>query len=158
MAEPAQRSSFATTQWSLVLAAQGRAAPEAVEALEAICQIYWYPLYAYVRRRGHDVHDAQDLTQEFLTRLLEKSALGSVDRAKGKFRSFLLAACQHFLAHEHERSQAQKRGGGRTFVALDFADGEKRFSHEPSHELTADNLFERRWAIALLDRVLGLLQ
>jgi RNA polymerase sigma-70 factor (ECF subfamily) len=149
---------FATTHWSLVAAARDRASPEARDALAELCRAYWYPLYAFIRRKGHAADAAQDLTQEFFTRLLEKDFLGAVDRARGKFRSFLLAACQHFLANEYDRAAAQKRGGGRAHLPLDFRAAEDRYTHEPAHALTPERLFERRWALTLLDDVLVRLQ
>src|SRR2546428_4963394 len=109
---------FATTHWSVVLTAGETSSPQAAEALEKLCRVYWYPLYAYVRRQGHSPHDAQDLTQEFFSRLLEKNYLGSVVREKGKFRSFLLAALSHFLSKERERANAAKRGGGKIVLSL----------------------------------------
>ena len=153
-------SLFATTHWSLVLAAKDRASPQSQEALAALCAAYWYPLYAYVRRRGHDAHQAQDLTQEFFARLLEKDYLQVVDREKGKFRSFLLAALQHFLSNEYDRAKARKRGGGggRPALAIDFAAAEGRYALEPAHSLTPEKLFERRWALTLLDGVLARLR
>jgi len=152
--QPPASSNFATTHWTLIVAARDRAAPQAQEALAALCDAYWYPLYAFIRRRGHSADEAQDLTQEFFARLLEKDFLAVVDRAKGKFRSFLLAACQHFLANERDRANAQKRGGGRTHVSLDFHGAEDRYGLEPGHTLTPEKLFERRWALTLLDQVL----
>jgi RNA polymerase sigma-70 factor (ECF subfamily) len=149
---------FATTHWSLVLAARDRAEPGAADALASLCALYWYPLYAYVRRRGHDADAAHDLTQEFFTRLLEKDFLAAVDRGKGKFRSFLLAACTHFLANEHDRARAKKRGGGRPLLSLDAADAEGRYRAEPAGGLTPEKLFERRWALALLDQVMARLR
>ena len=149
---------FATTHWSLIVAARDRDAPEAREALAALCRTYWYPLYAYIRRQGYSWDQAQDLTQEFFARLLEKDALGLVDREKGRFRSFLIAACRHFLANERDRARARKHGGGRTFVPLDLDAAEKRFGLEPAHTLTPDKDFERRWALALLDQVLARLR
>lgn len=143
---PPQRG-FATTRWSLVAAARDRAD----EALADLCRLYWYPLYAYVRRRGHDAAEAEDLTQAFFARLLEKNGLASVTPTRGRFRSFLLAACQNFLANEHDRAQALKRGGGRV-VSLDDADA--RYRREPDHGETPERLFERRWALELLDRAL----
>jgi RNA polymerase sigma factor (sigma-70 family) len=145
---------FATTRWSLVAAAQDPAAPESRQALADLCAAYWYPVYAYVRRRGHDHHHAQDLTQAFFARLLEKNDLADADRTRGRFRSFLLTACQHFLANQHDRATAKKRGGGRSHVALDFADADQRYSHEPAHDDTPERLFDRRWALDLLDRAL----
>lgn len=150
--------SFATTHWSQVLAARDRSSPQSQEALAGLCAAYWYPLYVYVRRHGHHAAQAQDLTQEFFTRLLEKDYLRVVDRAKGRFRSFLLAALQHFLSNEYDRGRAKKRGGGRRLLSLDFDDAEHRYHHEPGHDLTAERLFERRWALTLLDQVLDRLR
>jgi RNA polymerase sigma-70 factor (ECF subfamily) len=147
-------SQFATTHWSLVLAARDRAEPGADDALASLCGLYWYPLYAYVRRRGHGADEAHDLTQEFFARLLEKDSLAAVDRDKGKFRAFLLAACNHFLANERDRARAKKRGGGRAVLSLAAADAEGRYSAEPADALTPEKLFERRWALALLQQVM----
>jgi RNA polymerase sigma-70 factor (ECF subfamily) len=151
-------SQFATTHWSLVLAARDRAEPGADDALSSLCGLYWYPLYAYVRRRGHGADEAHDLTQEFFARLLEKDFLAGVDRGKGQFRSFLLAACNHFLANEHDRARAKKRGGGRAVLSLDAADAEGRYLGEPADALTPEKLFERRWALALLQQVMARLR
>jgi RNA polymerase sigma-70 factor (ECF subfamily) len=145
---------FATTRWSLVLAAKDRAAPEARHALADLCAAYWYPLYAYVRRQGHDAEQAQDLTQEFFAKLLEKDFLRAVDPVKGRFRAFLLSALRHFLANEWDRAKAAKRGGGRTPQSLDFQSAEERYRLEPGHQLTAEKLFERRYALTLLEQVL----
>ena len=150
-----KKEMFATTRWSLIAAARDGDSPPARQALAELCGIYWYPLFAYVRRRGHDRDEAQDLTQAFFTRLLEKNDLAAADPARGRFRSFLLTACQHFLANQHDHEQALKRGGGRTFVPIDFDDAERRYSNEPAHDQTPERLFERRWALALLDRVLN---
>lgn len=149
---------FATTQWSLVLAAQDGTSPEARAALAALCRSYWYPLYAFIRRQGFDVDQAQDLIQEFFTRLLEKDFLAMVDREKGKFRSFLLKACTHFLANERDRARAQKRGGGRELVSFPVDHAERRYGQEPSHMLTPERLFERHWALTLLEQVLARLK
>lgn len=149
---------FATTHWSLVLAARGGDSPQSRAALAELCAAYWYPLYAYVRRRGHDADEAQDLTQGYFARLLEKDDLRDVDRARGKFRSFLLASFQHYLCNEYDRARARKRGGGRQPLPLDFPDAEGRYTREPAHDLTPEKLFERRWALALLDQVLGRLR
>jgi RNA polymerase sigma-70 factor (ECF subfamily) len=149
---------FATTHWSVVLAARDPAAPQARAALAALCQAYWYPLYAFIRRQGHPADQAQDLTQGFFTRLLEKNGLAAVDQARGRFRSFLLAACKHFLANERDRARARKRGGGRHFISIDFHDADSRYGREPAHAETAERLFERRWALALLDQVLARLR
>jgi RNA polymerase sigma-70 factor (ECF subfamily) len=142
----------------VVLAAGDPASPQAHEALATLCQTYWYPLYSYVRRQGHDPDHAQDLTQEFFARLLEKDFLGQIDRERGRFRSFLLAACKHFLANERDRARAQKRGGGRQPLSLDLRTAEDRYRLEPAHTATPDRLFERRWAITLLTEVLNQLR
>src|SRR5947208_6805560 len=113
---------FATPRWSLVAAARDPDAPAARTALADLCAAYWYPVYAYVRHRGHDRHRAEDLTQGFFTRMLERHDLAAADRARGRFRSFLLAACQHYLANQHARDTAQKRGGGAAVLSLDFPD------------------------------------
>ena len=150
---------FATTRWSLVLQAKDQPSPDASEALADLCRAYWYPLYALIRRRSRDGHEAQDLTQEFFFRLLEKDFLDGVDPARGRFRAFRLAAVKHFLSNEWDKEHAAKRGGGHRIQSLDgqafdWDSGESRFLTEPSHELTPERLFERTWAIALLDRVL----
>jgi RNA polymerase sigma factor (sigma-70 family) len=146
---------FIPTRWTLVLAAGAQGDTQAGQAaLAELCETYWYPLYAYVRRCGHEQHDAEDLTQEFFARLLEKNTLASVSPEKGRFRSFLLASIKHFLANEWDRSQAQKRGGGKVIVSLDGATGESRHPIEPADGLTPEVLFERQWVLALLDRVL----
>jgi RNA polymerase sigma-70 factor (ECF subfamily) len=149
---------FATTHWSLVVAAQDPAAPRARAALAELCRTYWYPLYAYIRRQGHDADQAQDLTQEFFTRLVTPDGLAAVDRDKGRFRSFLLAACRHFLANERDRARTLKRGGNRQFMPIDFGDADSRYSGEPGHHETPERLFERRWALALLEQVLARLR
>jgi RNA polymerase sigma-70 factor (ECF subfamily) len=154
----ASPSRFATTHWSIVLAARDPVQPHSREALSALCLTYWYPLYAFVRRRGHDAEEARDLTQAFFLRLLEKDYLRVVDRARGKFRSFLLAAFEHFLHNEYDRARAQKRGGGRKLLSLDFTVAEDRYAVEPAHSKTPDKLFERRWALTLLDCVLARLE
>jgi RNA polymerase sigma-70 factor (ECF subfamily) len=147
----AGRAVFATTHWSVVVDAGHPDSPQASEALAQLCDTYWYPLYAYVRRKGYPSPDAQDLTQEFFARLLAGNYVGSADQRKGKFRSFLLGALEHFLAKEWRRAQAQKRGGGRTLASLDAMDAEKRYLLEPVDELTAERIFDCRWA----DTVLG---
>ncbi len=151
-------SRFATTHWSIVLAARDPVQPDSREALSELCLTYWYPLYAFVRRRGHDSEEAQDLTQSFFLRLLEKDYLRVVDRAKGRFRSFLLAAFEHFLHNEYDRARARKRGGGQQPLSLDFSGAEGRYAIEPAHTETPDKLFERRWALTLLDCVLARLE
>ena len=156
--ESGNRPWFTTTHWSVVLAAGQRASPDSRRALAMLCERYWFPLYAYVRRSGHSSHDAEELTQEFLTQLIEKEYLQDVDRQRGKFRSFLLAALKHFLSKQRERTRAKKRGGGRVPVSLDFRDAESRYKLEPTDELTPERLYERRWALTLLDEVLHRLQ
>jgi DNA-directed RNA polymerase specialized sigma24 family protein len=142
---------FTTTHWSVVLAAAQTDSPQAAEALENLCRTYWYPLYAFVRRRGYSPEDAQDLTQGFLASLLSTHALGTVHPAKGRFRSFLLAALNHFLANEWDKAQALKRGGGQAPISLDAA--EERYRAEPSEGLSPDRIFERQWALTLLAQV-----
>jgi len=149
---------FATTHWSVVLAAGEVESPQAADALARLCRAYWYPLYAYVRRQGRGSPDAQDLTQEFFARVLEKNFLKSATPEKGRFRSFLLVALKRFLANEWERASAQKRGGGRAPVELDAVSAEERYRLEPVDEASADRIYERRWALALLDQVLIQLQ
>ncbi len=144
---------FVTTHWSVVLTAQRNDSTRAQAALSHLCQTYWYPLYAFVRRQGHGAHDAQDLTQEFFARLLEKNYLAVVARERGKFRSFLLASLKHFLANEWNRAQAAKRGGGQIIASLNETDAEGRYQLEPADTVTAEKIFERRWATTLLDQV-----
>ena len=124
------------------------------DALSNLCQTYWYPLYAYVRRRGHSPEDAQDLTQAFFARLLERNWVGQADQQKGRFRSFLLSAMNHFLADEWDKARAQKRGGGILPVPLQFDTAETRYGHEPADNITPEQNYERRWALTLLDTVL----
>jgi RNA polymerase sigma-70 factor (ECF subfamily) len=149
---------FASTRWSIVAAAGRKESPEARAALSVLCQTYWYPLYAYARRRLARAEDAQDLTQEFFTRLLEKDYLQAADPRRGKFRSFLLTAFQRFLAKEHTRAGAQKRGGQRRLMSLEVQDGEHRYRHEPADPTTPERLYERRWALTLLGQVLARLR
>ena len=151
----ARNNAFVPTRWTVVLAAGHAESPHARRALEELCQAYWYPLYAYVRRRGYGAHEAEDLTQDFFARLLAKNYLADVEREKGKFRSFLLASLKHFLANEWDRAHAQKRGGVQTILSLD---AETRYRAEPADELTADKLLDRQWALALLDQVLTRLE
>jgi RNA polymerase sigma-70 factor (ECF subfamily) len=145
---------FATTRWSLVVAAGRRSSPDADVALETLCSAYWFPLYAYVRSRGHNANDARDLTQEFFVRLLEKDFLQTADPDRGRFRSFLLTVLKRFLSKEHEKEQALKRGGGRKKLSIDFDSGEQRISIEPATTATPESIFERQWALTLLQRVL----
>lgn len=141
---------FTTTHWSVVLAAGKASSPPADAALEQLCRKYWLPLYAYVRRRGYSHHDAQDLTQGFFAVLLEKNYLGLASRDKGRFRSFLLTALNHFLGDEADRAHAAKRGGGVTIISLDEQVGEDLLSIEPSSELAPEKEFQKNWAITLL--------
>jgi len=148
---------FAPTRWTIVLAAGRNDTARAQAALAELCQTYWYPLYAFIRQRGHAPHDAQDLTQEFFARLLEKHALADLTRERGKFRSFLLTAVKHFLVDEWRKAQSEKRGGGRV-ISLDATDAEHRFAREPVDAVTPEKLFEQNWALALLDTVYRRLQ
>jgi RNA polymerase sigma factor (sigma-70 family) len=145
------QSDFATTQWTMVLNA---AQADGARALATLCERYWYPLYAYVRRRTGDYAQAQDLTQEFFARLLEKGVLGHAARERGRFRSFLLTAMKNFLANQREKAQALKRGGEKLPLALDFDSGESRYRLEPGHQLTPERIFERQWTLQLLELVL----
>jgi RNA polymerase sigma-70 factor (ECF subfamily) len=152
--EAGQRSVFATTHWSVVLTAGTGDAPEARNALEKLCQAYWYPLYGYVRRRGYSPDDAKDLTQSFFAWLLERNWLGRADQQRGRFRSFLLTSFSRFLANEWDRFKAQKRGGGQ-IVALEFDAAEMLCQGELANNMTPEQSFERRWAIILLDQVMN---
>ena len=148
-------AAFVTTHWSMVLAAGHADTPGAQDALARLCQTYWHPLYAYVRRLGYSPHDAQDLTQEFFARLLAKNTLAGADASRGRFRSFLLASLKHFLANEWDKARAQKRGGGQIPIPIDPAVAETSCAgFEPADPATAEKLYERRWALTLLDRVL----
>ena len=146
---------FATTHWSLVLAAGRRQTPGSREALEALCRAYWYPLYAFLRRRGRAAEDSQDLVQEFFAYLLDKHTLDAADPERGRFRTFLLTVFQRFLAKQQERAAAQKRGGGVSVVSIDVSTAEDRYQREPFHELTPERIYERRWALTLLEKVLS---
>jgi RNA polymerase sigma-70 factor (ECF subfamily) len=138
----------------MVVEAGRRSSPKAAEALATLCGLYWFPLYAYVRRRGHSADDAQDVTQEFFVRLLDKQTFQIADPERGRFRSFLLASMKHFLANEWRRETAQKRGGEQSVISLDFDDGENRYRLEPAHDATPDKIFERQWALTLLEQTL----
>ena len=146
---------FPATRWSIVALSAHRDNRQARTALAELCQIYWYPLYAFVRRRGHTPHEAEDLTQSFFALLLEKRWLDDVDRDRGRFRAFLLAAIKHFLANERDKALAQKRGGGQALISLDAGDAEARYRREPADPLTPEKLFARRWAETLLAQVLS---
>jgi RNA polymerase sigma factor (sigma-70 family) len=149
---------FATTRWSLVLAAGRRSSPGASAALTSLCEKYWYPLYAFARRRGYAAHDAADLTQSFFATLLEKDSLRGADQRKGRFRSFLLTMFKRFLSNERDRAHADKRGGHRTILSFDVETAEARYRLEPAHEQTPERAFERQWATTLLARVLEKLE
>jgi RNA polymerase sigma factor (sigma-70 family) len=150
-----ENESLAGTRWTLVLAAARiENAEPAMRALTELCHTYWPPLYAYIRRQGCDTHEAEDLTQEFFSRLLAKNYLADADPAKGKFRSFLLASLKHFLANERDRARAKKRGGGETVIALDALGEEARRRIEPLDNESPDKVFDRQWALTLLDRAL----
>lgn len=145
---------FATTHWSVVLAAGGPSTPDSQQALAVLCATYWYPLYAYLRRRGHDADAAQDLTQGFFTRVLEKDAFACASRDRGRFRSFLLASLEHYVSNERDYARALKRGGPRPPLPLEIETAEGRYCLEPRDETTPERIFDRRWAVTLLERVL----
>jgi RNA polymerase sigma-70 factor (ECF subfamily) len=151
-------SQFTTTHWSVVLAAGDTASLQADVALAELCRTYWYPLYAFVRRKGHRPHDAQDLTQAFFARLLEKNYVAQADRERGRFRTYLLAALTHFLADEWDKSRRLKRGGGREIISFDAASAEGRYRLEPVDQFDAAKLYERRWVTTLFDKVLARLE
>ena len=149
---------FATTHWTVVLAAGQRHTPSADAALEELCRTYWFPLYAYVRRRGHAKADAEDLVQAFFARLLTKNFLANLASERGKFRAFLLAALKHFLANEWDKAQAQKRGGGAAHLSLDWQTADTKFQVAATQEPSPDQAFDREWALALLTKVIERLQ
>ena len=152
--QPSGPAIFATTHWSVVLTAGRSDAPQAQDALEKLCQTYWYPLYAYVRRRGNSPADAEDLTQAFFAWLLERNWLGGADQQRGRFRSFLLTSFSRFLANEWDKARTQKRGGGR-IVSLPFDVADTRCAREPVDNLTPEQSFEWRWALTLLEQVMN---
>src|SRR5438067_10106818 len=145
-------SQFPTTRWTLVVAAGDPHRKETRSALVSLCENYWYPLYAYLRRRGYPADQAQDLTQDFFIRVLEGRYLDRADPEKGRFRSFILTSLKFFVADEEDRDRAQKRGGGKV-EPLEFSSGEQRYQREPAHDETPERIFERRWALTVLDRV-----
>lgn len=152
--ENRQAAAFSTTLWTVVLHAGDLDSPNSSAALSKLCQLYWYPLYVFVRRQGYDPDEAQDLTQEFFCRLLQKNYLKAADRNRGRFRSFLLASMKHFLADEWDRSQRQKRGGGSTIFSLDAEGAERRFITEPTDTRTPETAFQRQWAEQLVEQVM----
>lgn len=149
---------FATTHWSVVLAAGDPASPRSAAALETLCRAYWYPLYAYVRRSGHSPQDAEDLTQQFFCRLLEKNSLGRATRERGRFRSFLLTSLKNFLANEYHRGARLKRGGGQGMLSLDSTAAEDRYLADPMDTATPEVLYEQRWALTSLENALARLR
>jgi RNA polymerase sigma-70 factor (ECF subfamily) len=156
--EVVRRPVFVTTHWSVILTAARSDTTRARAALEKLCQTYWYPLYAYVRSRGHSPEDAKDLTQEFFANLLGRQSLANVDPNRGKFRSFILGAMNYFLANEWAKLQTQKRGRGHETLSLDLAVAERWFGVEPADHATPDKAFDKRWASALLNEVLNRLE
>jgi RNA polymerase sigma factor (sigma-70 family) len=153
--DSSRREWFLTTHWSVVLAAGQSDSTRSRAALETLCRAYWYPLYAFVRRLGHSPHDAEDLVQGFFAQCLEKGYLEAADRSKGRFRSFLLMALKRFLANEWDKARARKRGGAFPPISLDAVTAEERYALEPSDLRSPDRLFERRWALTLLENVLN---
>ena len=155
---PAHQAAFVTTHWSVVLAAGDNASPGAQSALEELCRTYWFPLYTFVRRRGLDCPTAQDVVQGFFAQLLQRQSFRHRTSEQGRFRSFLLASIKYYLADHADHEQAAKRGGGQIPIALDGVEAEERYRLEPVDERTPDKIFERRWALILLDNVLGRLE
>lgn len=153
-----QNHAFATTRWSVVISAGRDSSPDSMQALESLCEAYWYPLYAYVRRRVPDVSEAQDLTQAFFAELLEKNYVGTATPQRGRFRAFLLTAFKHFLSKQWEKAKAQKRGGGRAPISLDFQSADSSFRIEPASGLTAEQFYDQQWAITLLGQIMQRLQ
>ena len=151
-AVPGGAATFGTTHWSVVLAAGGSDREKAREALEQLCAAYWYPLYVFARRQGYAAAESEDLTQEFFARLLQRNDLAEVSPERGRFRSFLLASFKHFLANEYHRQQTEKRGGLATLVSLEREGPETRYRLEPADPVTSEILFERRWALTVLER------
>jgi len=149
---------FVTTRWTVVLAASRPHSPQASEALEELCRTYWYALYAFVRRQGYSKEDAEDLVQGFFARFFDHQYLAALNREKGKFRAFLLASLKHYLANEWDRARAQKRGGQAQVLSLDWQNAETRYQFEPADDLSPDKLFDRAWAVMLLERVLARLR
>jgi len=148
------RHRFETTRWSLVIAAGGDRSSAARRALADLCEAYWYPLYSYVRRQGYEAEEARDLTQSFFVVLLERDDVRGLRRERGRFRSFLLASLRHFLLKDLKHKRRLKRGGGQTPISLEFATAEDRYSREPADRNTPETIFDRRWAQAMLERVL----
>ncbi len=154
---PRRPQDFASTQWSVVLRASGDSV-EAQHAIEYLCELYWYPLYAFARRRGSSAEEAEDLTQGFFVRVFEKEYFRDADPERGRFRSFLLTVFKRYLGDERDKAKAQKRGGRVHHISIDFPSAEERYRAEPVDGWTAEKLYERRWAITLLDRILSELE
>jgi RNA polymerase sigma-70 factor (ECF subfamily) len=148
-------ASFAATRWTLVLAAGAGADERHAGALAELCQAYWHPIYVYIRHCGHPPEQAEDICQGFFARLIEHSDLSAADPARGRFRTFLITCLRHFMANQTDRKNALKRGGGLRVLSLEFATADECYQREPGHDLTPERLFERRWALTVLDRVLG---
>jgi RNA polymerase sigma-70 factor (ECF subfamily) len=153
MAGPPKR--FTTTRWSLVKEAGHPDAPAGAAALAELCEAYWFPIYAYIRRTGKSGEDARDLTQAFLARMIEKNDVSDADPARGRFRTFLLASVRHFLANQHDAATARKRGGGARHLPIEIEDGERRYAYEPVDHQTPEHVFERRWALAALEAAMA---
>jgi DNA-directed RNA polymerase specialized sigma24 family protein len=151
-------ATFATTHWSVVFSAAHNQWPGAAEALNRLCQTYWYPLYGFLRRHGHKEEDARDLVQGFFAQILGNEFLGDAARERGKFRSFLLASLNYYVADQRARASRLKRGGGEPAFSLDAVEAEERYRYEPADELSPDKLFDRRWALALIERTLAKLE
>lgn len=149
---------FATTRWTIVLAAGQRSTPQSDVALEQLCRTYWYPLYAYVRRRGHTREDAEDLTQGFFAHFLGGQPLAGLSSEKGKFRAFLLASLKHFLANARDHAARQKRGGAAMHLSLDWEDADAKYQCEVMDDASPDRLYDRAWAVTLLERVVDRLR
>jgi len=149
-----QDSNFPETRWSLIVRAKGDNEPDAEGALEELCSIYWYPIYAYLRRIGQSAHDAEDLTQAFFAKILSQQPFGSVDASKGRLRSYLLTSVKNFQINAHSHDTAERRGGMERPLSIDQAEAENRYQFEPADELTPDKIFDRRWAITILEQVL----
>jgi RNA polymerase sigma factor (sigma-70 family) len=156
--ESSGNASFQTTNWGRIAVARGGDLAEARQALADLCASYWYPIYAYIRHRGNNPDRAQDLTQGFFLNLLERDFLGALSPEKGRFRAYLLASCRNHLISEHDRDRAAKRGGDRIHFSIDPVDAERRYAHEPAHVRTPERMFERRWAMTVLDRALNRLK
>lgn len=152
------RGRFATTQWTLVRAAAAEDSASASDALSRLCSMYWFPVFAFVRRRGYSVDEAEDLTQAFFARVIEKRELGAADRDRGRFRTFLLTACEHFLLNERDRAHTLKRGGGVAPLSIDIVAAEQRYQRSLVHHETPERLYHRQWCLALLATVVDSLR